>query len=300
MNDLHQTSRRARAGRRVRPASCALCVTPGARARPLAAGARSARSTSTASRSSTSLSKRARSPRSPPPAPSTSATRLKSQCRAASSCRSSSTSTPISTKATSGAASGTLSGTFRARLPRRSRTARLNGLPPMSPRGWSSACARPTPTARAPFARTSTASARRRKSAGPSSPKRANAGAAGSIFRRRLFSRSSLRPTLPIWRTSRRCSTSMGPVFSARPPAWSRNCVRGSASSLISPSARAGRSTSTSTKAPIPRPALSRSSPTWRSSAVSRAPSWSATVARSRCRRMTNGEGRSTPSRAPA
>ena len=45
---------------------------------------------------------------------------------------------------------------------------------------------------------------------------------------------------------------SMGPVSSARPPAWSRNCVRASASSLISPSARAGRSTSMSTKAADP------------------------------------------------
>ena len=61
-----------------------------------------------------------------------------------------------------------------------------------------------------------------------------------------------------------------------------------------------GSSTSTSTKAPIPRPALSRSSPTWRSNVVSRAPFWSATAARSRCRRMTNGDERSTPSRAPA
>ena len=68
---------------------------------------------------------------------------------------------------------------------------------PTSPRAWSSACAAPTRTGRRPFAPISTASARRRGSAGRSSPRRASAGAAGSSFRRRLFSASSLR-----WTTS--------------------------------------------------------------------------------------------------
>ena len=91
-----------------------------------------------------------------------------------------------------------------------------------------------------------------------------------------------------------------GSGSSAPPSAWSRICVTGLASSLNSRSARAGNSTSTSTKAPIPRLAHSRSSPTWRSSAASRGPSWLATAARSRCRAMTNGEGRSMRSRARA
>ena len=124
---------------------------------------------------------------------------------------------------------------------------------------------------RRPFAPISTASARRRESAGRSSPKRASAGAAGSTLQASpLFTIEFALDASHMADIEAMLDAHGSGILGAatrmvpRPARGARN------RSSHSPSARAGSSTSMSTKAPIPRLARSRSSPTWRSSAALR------------------------------
>ena len=129
-----------------------------------------------------------------------------------SSSRCSSTPTPISTRAISGRAPPirtALSPPPSTPLPQ---TARPTGARATSPPAWNSHCAAPMRTGPAPCAPISTASARRRRSAGPSSPRFASDGAAASSCKPRLYSGST---SLSMKRTCARSSAMSTPMARA-------------------------------------------------------------------------------------